>query len=395
MGLRVRSVFGPALLGLALAVGPGCGRKEPGALGVVLNDAAPGTVVASGVLPGGPAAAAGVRPGDLVLRIGGKPVGSAQEASRLLLSHGAGDRVRLALLRPDATGRRIPLEVDAVFAPRPPGYGTQAQAQAQAGSPPAGQGASPSAPGSLRPAMEVRQGTFFRWAMPVGWRASESISGVEVSSPDGRLVAASTFLMRTRGASRPQAFALTMLGRLPGYGGVRLLGVGSRGQKPSGYRGLPWTVEELEVGYMVKGVPSRATWTCGIVNLPSGTHDAFLLGYHAPEGQFEQARLWLWQIAQSVTITNLRQVAGNDQLLVPKNNPLDNSGLIASWRQKGLSDARISQARREGTMGYERMRDPSSGKVWDMPFERYDPGAGGYRNPNRPGELLQKARPGE
>jgi hypothetical protein len=85
----------------------------------------------------------------------------------------------------------------------------------------------------------------------------------------------------------------------------------------------------------------------------------------------------------------------NDQLLRPRNNPLDNSGLIESWRRKGVSEARISQAQREGMMGYERMRDPSTGRMYDMPLEAYDGAAGGYRNPVRPTELLVKARPGE
>ena len=81
----------------------------------------------------------------------------------------------------------------------------------------------------------------------------------------------------------------------------------------------------------------RSTWTCGILNVYGRTYDATISGYGAPEGQFEQAKLWLWQVANSVTITNPRQVAGNDTVITPKNNPLDNRGLIESWRRKGLS----------------------------------------------------------
>ncbi len=68
---------------------------------------------------------------------------------------------------------------------------------------------------------------------------------------------------------------------------------------------------------------------------------------------------------------------------------------IESWRRKGVSEARVSQAQREGMMGYERMKDPSSGRMYDMPLEAYDGAAGGYRNPVRPAELLVKAAPGE
>jgi len=46
-------------------------------------------------------------------------------------------------------------------------------------------------------------------------------------------------------------------------------------------------------------------------------------------------------------------------------------------------------------MGYERMKDTTTGQKWNMPLESYDGAAGGYRNPNRPNEILQKAQPGE
>ena len=149
------------------------------------------------------------------------------------------------------------------------------------------------------------------------------------------------------------------------------------------------------MAYHYQGVPVRSTWTCGIVNLYGYAYNAFMFGYQAPEAQFDQARLWLWRMARGIAVTNPRQVAGNDQIIPPRNQPLDNSGLIESWRQKGLSEARISQGRREATMGYEHMKDPVTGKIWDMPLETYDGTAGGYRNPQRPDEILRKAGPGE
>lgn len=246
-----------------------------------------------------------------------------------------------------------------------------------------------------RPPLEVRQGSYFRWALPAGWRASESMSGVDLKGPEPGWGAASVILMRSPGASSPQAFAQAMLSRVPGITGLRLVAVRGRSQQPSGYPGMPWAVEELELAYRSDGVPVRALWTCGVVNILGRSHDAFLAGCMAPEARFERVRDWLWPIVQSVKVTNVRQVAGNDTVLMPRNNPLDNSGLIAAWRRKGLSEDRISQARREGTMGYERMQDPATGRVWNMPLESYDGTVGGYRNPNRPTEILVKPRPGE
>jgi len=36
------------------------------------------------------------------------------------------------------------------------------------------------------------------------------------------------------------------------------------------------------------------------------------------------------------------------------------------------------------------MKDPTTGRMWNMPLEGYDGAVGGYRNPNRPNEILSK-----
>ncbi|MDA8161470.1 MAG: hypothetical protein M0022_00980 [Desulfobacteraceae bacterium] len=56
---------------------------------------------------------------------------------------------------------------------------------------------------------------------------------------------------------------------------------------------------------------------------------------------------------------------------------------------------RISKEHREGTMGQERLKDPETGRIYTMPLNKYDPTAGGYRNPKRPDELLVPTKPVE
>jgi hypothetical protein len=94
-------------------------------------------------------------------------------------------------------------------------------------------------------------------------------------------------------------------------------------------------------------------------------------------------------------MTNPVQVVGSGPTLTPRNQPLDNPALLEYWRQKGLSEYRISQAQREGTMGYERMKDSQTGRLYEMPLEAWDDAAGGYHNPQRPEEILQPGAPGE
>jgi hypothetical protein len=248
--------------------------------------------------------------------------------------------------------------------------------------------------GPGRPALEVHQGRYFRWAAPAGWRSSETTNGVDVTAPDGSATAGFALLMRSRGYVTPIDFMLGMLGRVPGYANLRVVAKHALPDQPSGIPGTAWKVAEAELSFTVKGRPVRAIYTCGI-NAYYGMYDAVLRGYYASVLEWPRAQLFLPEIARSVSITNPREVAGNDQLIPAKNRPLDNSGLMESWRQKGLSQDRISKARREGTMGYERVKDPETGRIYEMPLEAYDGTVGGYRNPKRPGEILQKTQPGE
>ncbi|MDD2763792.1 MAG: HEAT repeat domain-containing protein [Opitutaceae bacterium] len=246
---------------------------------------------------------------------------------------------------------------------------------------------------ATRPPLVVHEGRYFRWAAPAGWTESESTNGVTLTAPDGLTSVSSALLLRSPGMTTPADFAVWMLDMVPENGALQVLGKRDLPDQPSGF-GTPWKVQELEMLYTVNGRPVRAIWTCGIVAV-SGVFDAFVLGYQAPPPEFATAKLWLAPVARSVTITNPGEVAGNNTLLTPKNHPLDNTALLESWRQKGLSEDRIAKAQREETMGYERMKDPETGRIYEMPLERWDGTIGGYRNPQRPEEILQPTTPAE
>jgi hypothetical protein len=244
----------------------------------------------------------------------------------------------------------------------------------------------------VRPTLVVHQGRYFQWSTPMGWSETETTNGVSLAAPDGVTSVSSAILMRSMGSPRPHEFAVRMLGMDPSIRGLSVLSTKAMPDQPSGM-GVPWKVEEVEMRYTVKGIPLRATWTVGIASV-YGRFDAFMLGYQAPDTVFDSAKLWLAPIARTVTVTNPAQIAGNDRVILPKNNPLDNSGLIESWRQKGLSEDRISKAQREGMMGYERTKD-SAGNYYNMPLETWDATIGGYRNPQHPNEILQRTGPSE
>jgi hypothetical protein len=172
-----------------------------------------------------------------------------------------------------------------------------------------------------------------------------------------------------------------------------MIGARDLPDQPSGL-GAPWKVQELDMRYTVNGIPIRAVWTTGIVSM-GGMHEAYILGYQSIPAAFERAKLWLAPVAHSVSIANPAQVAGNDKLLTPSNHPLDDPALIEKWRENGISEDRILRTQRRGMLGYERVKDPESGRIFEMPLEAWDGSAGGYRNPLRPEEILQSTGPEE
>jgi hypothetical protein len=251
-----------------------------------------------------------------------------------------------------------------------------------------------SAATSDRPILEVSQGRYFRWAMPRGWQVNETISGVDLGSPDGLTRATANILLRAFGFVKPAPFLMRILPSVPGLTDLRCISATALPEQPAGALRSPWRVEELELAFRYYGYASRGTCVCG-VSSSFASYDAFVLGYHSLAERFDLERFWLARIARSVAITDPRSVAGNDQLIPPKNRPLDNSALIESWQRNRLSNDHIAKAWQEGMMGYERVKDAETGRIYEAPLEAYDGTIGGYRNPVRPTEILQKTQPGE
>jgi S1-C subfamily serine protease len=70
----------------------------PGSIGVTVGQEH-ASVVVTGVRNNGPAAAAGVRVGDVVLRFNGEPVSASRQFYRLIVDSAPGSVVRLELVR--------------------------------------------------------------------------------------------------------------------------------------------------------------------------------------------------------------------------------------------------------------------------------------------------------
>ena len=78
-------------------------------LGVALSTQVMGGVIVAGVEAGGPAARAGVRAGDAILAVAGKPTGSIEELNSVLTTLKPGQKTAVAVAQPN--GRRATLTV--------------------------------------------------------------------------------------------------------------------------------------------------------------------------------------------------------------------------------------------------------------------------------------------
>lgn len=217
-------------------------------------------------------------------------------------------------------------------------------------------------------------------------------NGVDVTAPDGVTLASLVLLLRYPGAVSPGEFARASLSQL--NSSIRFTSSHPMQPQPSGVPGAPWQLEEMDYVVTYRGAPLSGHVVCAAMSA-YGQSSLVMGTLQAPTAQWKAASLWLPEITKSVAIIVARQVARNDTILPAQNHPLDNSALIESWRQKGISEDRISKAREEATLGYERVQDPVTGEHYDMPLESWDATRGGYVNFKRSTELFQRVGPGE
>ncbi len=209
------------------------------------------------------------------------------------------------------------------------------------------------------PSLEPRQGRYFRWAAPPDWRVSETNAGVTLTSPDNAYSASLAMVLRSRGTRTPTDFLQWVFTHLPGLSDARILAVKNLPNTRMSYQ--VWQFIEAKVAFTENGLPATGVYKAGVANY-AGMNDALIVGYRAENSRFQQAQSFAPQIAKSIVLTNATEAAGNNTLIRPKNNPLDNSAIIKAGqnRQKGVDEAMRKDANaRRGTVD---LYDPSTGE---------------------------------
>jgi len=245
-----------------------------------------------------------------------------------------------------------------------------------------------------RPALVVYRGEHFTYAVPADWQVAESENGIDMKSPDERIGATAQMLRSAKGTTDSWKFlynSLALVGCTNIKGNFRV----DLPAKESAYPGLYWEISDYDLTYTdLKGFARHADFISAVCN-GYGYYDALLQGFATVPEIFDEAKTWLPVVSSSVNANDPNNVAYQHQVIPVQNHPLDNSGLMESWREKRLSEDRIAKAQREGMMGYERMVSPSTGRYYNMPLETYDGTVAGYRNPDHPEEILNPTEPGQ
>lgn len=242
--------------------------------------------------------------------------------------------------------------------------------------------------------LTARQGQYFRVKVPRQWQLTENANALEVTAPDNVTGNVYTILLGGFGYVSPRQYLNRQLRQGP-YRNVRVEALRDLPNQP-GPAGIPWRLIEAQLTFIYRNVPVRAHVICAVAQGPN-QYSAILRAYQAPIRIWRKAVPLLATVDRSITITNGGGIGGNFRQYLPKGISDDDmyGGYNRGYEQRQAPHDRLSQARREATMGQDRMKDPVTGEFYDMPLNAYDPTAGGYRNPKRPHELLKHAAPGE
>lgn len=258
-------------------------------------------------------------------------------------------------------------------------------------SPAAAPAGSQAGTGPRRPALEYRQGRAFACAVPQGWRVSESDNGIEIVAPDGVTAVVGSIVLGAAGQPSPEAYLRQNLARV-GQPDARFVSVRPAQDWPGPTPQLTWKGIEAEIESRQNGRPIHIRATSHVLQ-GAGQYSAIVTGAQAPSEEWDEVKDWLPRVRDSIRLTNGAIPGASMAAALPRGIRHDDiyGRYNDAWTARQVPAADLSQARREGTMGYVRLIDPETDRVWELPLEAYDATVGGWRNPVKPDLLLQKA----
>lgn len=232
-------------------------------------------------------------------------------------------------------------------------------------------------------------GQVFQILKPRSWKVNETSNGIDVydAGMGETLGVSGAVLFGAVGQSDPFQYSDWFLSML----GVSVQKVVGQKMLPPfpGMMGTQWQrgIKECIVS---KGGQTLHTMLSVAICNGWGQFSAIVTSMYAPESMWADWASTFLKMSESFKIVNAGRVGGVREMSanLPQNHPLDSSSIMSSWEYKNRSGDRISQWQQEATMGYQRGLAGSTGQLYDMPLNTYDPTVGGYRNPDNPSEIL-------
>lgn len=242
--------------------------------------------------------------------------------------------------------------------------------------------------GPRRPALEHRQGRAFAFAVPLGWTANETSNGVDIAAPDGVTGVVASIAVGGFGQPSPEQYLAQVLAST-GQESARIVSTRPISPQP-GPMGLQWRGVEVEIESAQRGRPIHIRATSQILQ-GAGQYAAIVTGVQGPREGWDELKDWLPRVRDTIRITDPAIPTGGMAGALPRGVRHDEiyGRYNSAWRARQAPADAISRAQREGTMGYTRLVDGATGRIWELPLEAYDPSVGGWRDPMKPDLLLK------
>ncbi len=232
-----------------------------------------------------------------------------------------------------------------------------------------------------RPVLQLTEGRFFRYAVPDDWTTTESRTRFTATSGDGSSGAVLSILPRTPGGMELEPYLLRALELDPYYREAKVESFQELPREPA-LPGADWQLAKVHWTFTSGAGHSIAEATVGLIQGPA-QYGAYLRVAHAPAEQWEEQRLWLPAVAESVLPLDIYSLAGEPQLRFPP--PREHSWIASTyqerWLQVGYPNFATRLKQGLGRTGYIELKDPEGNEVFGLPFETFDRARGGFPHP--------------
>lgn len=232
------------------------------------------------------------------------------------------------------------------------------------------------------------------WAakIPEGWTVDETESGIDIYDPNDetRTGVSSIAAIGWFGESSPDKFISWVLTQTKASS-VNYISESSEETISEPLSGLPWTMKTKIFTFTdTQSRNIKAKACAGVLN-GYGQYIALMSAFQTSPDKWGDWALVLERVAQSIVIIDSSKVGGIDKVRLPTAADLanDTSPLMEAWEYRNQVGEKASHEWSDAILGQESdLTSSSTGQTYTLPLTSYDPTVGGYRNPDKPTEIL-------